>query len=36
MGFIGLPRYLAEFIGSLGLPPFGLILLLTAFFIVLG
>jgi C4-dicarboxylate transporter, DctM subunit len=36
MGFIGLPRQLAEFIGSLGLSPFGLILLLTAFFIVLG
>jgi tripartite ATP-independent transporter DctM subunit len=36
MGFIGLPRNLAEFIGSLNLPPFGLILLLTVFFIVLG
>ena len=36
MGFIGLPRHLAEFIGSLQLSPFGLILLLTAFFIVLG
>jgi tripartite ATP-independent transporter DctM subunit len=36
MGFIGLPRNLAEFIGSLNLPPFGLILLLTGFFIVLG
>jgi C4-dicarboxylate transporter, DctM subunit len=36
MGFIGLPRHLAEFIGSLNLSPFGLILLLTGFFIVLG
>jgi C4-dicarboxylate transporter, DctM subunit len=36
MGFIGLPRHIAEFIGSLNLPPFGLILLLTLFFIVLG
>ena len=36
MGFIGLPRHLAEFIGSLNLPPFGLIVLLTGFFIVLG
>lgn len=36
MGFIGLPRHLAEFIGSLQLSPFGLVLLLTLFFIVLG
>jgi C4-dicarboxylate transporter, DctM subunit len=36
MGFIGLPRHLAEFIGSLHLSAFGLILLLTGFFIVLG
>jgi C4-dicarboxylate transporter, DctM subunit len=36
MGFIGLPRHLAEFIGSLSLSPFGLIVLLTGFFIVLG
>ena len=36
MGFIGLPRQLAEFIGALNLPPFGLMLLLMAFFIVLG
>ena len=36
MGFIGLPRHLAEFIGSLHLSPFGLILLLTGFFMVLG
>jgi C4-dicarboxylate transporter DctM subunit len=36
MGFIGLPRQVAEFIGALQLPPFGLLLLLTVFFIVLG
>ncbi len=36
MGFIGLPRHLAEFIGSLNLAPFSLILLLTVFFIILG
>jgi tripartite ATP-independent transporter DctM subunit len=36
MGFIGLPRHLAEFIGSLGLPPFGLMLILVVFFVVLG
>ena len=36
MGFIGLPRQLAEFIGSLNLPPFGLMMLLMAFFVVLG
>jgi C4-dicarboxylate transporter, DctM subunit len=36
MGFIGLPRQLAEFIGVLNLSPFGLILLLTVFFIILG
>jgi C4-dicarboxylate transporter, DctM subunit len=36
MGFIGLPRHLAEFIGSLNLSPFMLIVGLTAFFIVLG
>lgn len=36
MGFIGLPRHLAEFIGSLHLSAFGLILLLTGFFMVLG
>jgi tripartite ATP-independent transporter DctM subunit len=36
MGFIGLPRHLAEFIGGLNLSPFMLILGLTAFFIVLG
>ena len=33
MGFIGLPRQMAEFIGALNLSPFGLILLLTGFFI---
>ena len=36
MGFIGLPRHLAEFIGSLSLSPFALMLMLVAFFIVLG
>ncbi|MBL0920440.1 MAG: TRAP transporter large permease subunit [Hydrogenophaga sp.] len=36
MGFIGLPRQVAEFIGALQLSPFGLLLLLTVFFIVLG
>jgi len=36
MGFIGLPRHLAEFIGSLNLSPFMLIMALTVLFIVLG
>jgi tripartite ATP-independent transporter DctM subunit len=36
MGFIGLPRQLAETIGAMNLSPFALILLLTVFFIVLG
>ena len=36
MGYIGLPRNLAEFIGSLGLSPFALIILLMAFYILLG
>lgn len=36
MGFIGLPRQLAEFIGSLQLSPFALMTLLVVFFIVLG
>ena len=36
MGFVGLPREVAAFIGGLGLPPFALLLLLMAFFIVLG
>jgi C4-dicarboxylate transporter, DctM subunit len=36
MGYIGLPRHLAEFVASLGLSPFGLILALAAFYIILG
>jgi C4-dicarboxylate transporter, DctM subunit len=36
MGYIGLPRHLAEWIGSLGLSQFGLIMALMVFFIVLG
>src|SRR5687768_276349 len=36
MGYIGLPRHLAEWIGSLGLSPFALLLALMVFFIVLG
>jgi len=36
MGYIGLPRHLAEWIGSLGLSPFALILALMAFYVVLG
>ena len=36
IGFMGLPRYLAELIGSLNLSPFVLILMLTGFFIMLG
>ncbi|MGQ2980105.1 MAG: TRAP transporter large permease [Polaromonas sp.] len=36
MGFIGLPRHLAEFIGALQLSPYMLMLGLNAFFIVLG
>ncbi len=36
MGYIGLPRHLAEFIGGLGLSPFMLIVALAAFYIVLG
>ncbi|KRB97857.1 C4-dicarboxylate ABC transporter permease [Hydrogenophaga sp. Root209] len=36
MGFIGLPRHLAEFIGGLHLSPFNLMLMLIVFFIVLG
>jgi C4-dicarboxylate transporter DctM subunit len=36
MGFIGLPRHLAEFIGGLGLSPFVLMVMLVMFFIVLG
>ena len=36
MGYIGLPRHLAEFIGSLGLTPFMLIVALAIFYIILG
>jgi len=36
MGYIGLPRHLAEWIGSLGLSRFQLILMLAVFYIVLG
>jgi tripartite ATP-independent transporter DctM subunit len=36
MGYIGLPRELAEWIGSLGLTPFALIIALALFYIVLG
>ena len=36
MGYIGLPRHLAEWIATLGLSPFQLILALTAFYVVLG
>jgi len=36
MGFIGLPRHLAEFVGSLNLSPFMLIVALTVLFILLG
>lgn len=36
MGYIGLPRNLAEWITGLGLPPLALILVLMVFFIVLG
>lgn len=36
MGYIGLPRHLAEWIGGLGLSPLMLTLALMAFFIVLG
>ncbi len=36
MGYLGLPRHLAEWIGSLGLSNFMLIAVLTVFFIVLG
>lgn len=36
MGYIGLPRHLAEWIGSLGLTPGELILALSLFYIVLG
>ena len=36
MGYIGLPRALAEWIGGLGLSQFGLIMALMVFFIILG
>jgi tripartite ATP-independent transporter DctM subunit len=36
MGFIGLPREVAAFIGGLHLSPFALLMLLMVFFIVLG
>ena len=36
MGYIGLPRHLAEWIGTLGLSPLALVLALMVFFIVLG
>ncbi|MCB1811461.1 MAG: TRAP transporter large permease subunit [Candidatus Competibacteraceae bacterium] len=36
MGFTGLPRHLAEWIGSLQLSPLTLVLALTVFYIVLG
>jgi C4-dicarboxylate transporter DctM subunit len=36
MGYIGLPRNLAEFVRSLGLSPFLLMLALAAFYILLG
>jgi len=36
MGYIGLPRHLAEWIGSLGLPPAGLLAVLMVFYILLG
>ena len=36
MGYIGLPRHLAEWIATLGLSPFGLVVALGVFYIVLG
>ena len=36
MGYIGLPRHLAEWIGALHLSPFGLVVALMLFYIVLG
>jgi tripartite ATP-independent transporter DctM subunit len=36
MGYIGLPRHLAEWIASLGLPQWGLVAALAVFFILLG
>jgi TRAP-type C4-dicarboxylate transport system permease large subunit len=36
MGYIGLPRALAEWISSMGLSQFGLIMALLVFFIIMG
>ncbi|MES2635204.1 MAG: TRAP transporter large permease subunit [Pseudomonadota bacterium] len=36
MGYIGLPRHLAEFVTGLGLSPFMLIMALAVFYIILG
>ena len=36
MGYIGLPRHLAEWIATLGLSPFGLLVVLLLFYVVLG
>jgi tripartite ATP-independent transporter DctM subunit len=36
MGYIGLPRHLAEFVSSLGLSPFGLVIALSIFYAILG
>jgi tripartite ATP-independent transporter DctM subunit len=36
MGYIGLPRHLAEFVAALGLSPFMLIVALAIFYIILG
>ncbi len=36
MGYIGLPRHLAEWIASLGLSQFQLIMVLTVFYVILG
>ena len=36
MGYIGLPRHLAEWIATLGLSQFGLLLVLLLFYVVLG
>jgi tripartite ATP-independent transporter DctM subunit len=36
MGYIGLPRHLAEWIGGLGLSPFALVVALMVFYIILG
>ena len=36
MGYIGLPRHLAEFISGLGLSPFALVIALAVFYVLLG